>query len=324
MVEAPKICVAGIGALGGTFAAMLAHSGANVSVVARGATLQAIRARGLELQGPAGTFCTPVAAAERAPDTRQDLLVLAVKAHQLATLVPLVKATVDAGTPVLPIVNGIPWWMTVDGPFESAHETVDPGSVLTAAFPAAQVIGCVAYAFASMPLPAVVRSDRQPKLVLGRAAQQGRIDAGLAQIGNMLSTAGIAVELSTDIRQPIWTKLAFNLATNPLSVLCEATLEKMGTAEDSRAVISDVLAEVRAVGAACGLTGLPPTSALLDVIASAGPHETSMLQDFRAGRLLELDAMGEAVTSLAGAYGVPTPTINTLVRLTRFKAAQCR
>ncbi|MFT8674992.1 MAG: 2-dehydropantoate 2-reductase [Acetobacter sp.] len=372
MSGAPRVCVAGIGAVGGTVAAMLARAGADVALVARGATLAALQSGGLTLHDGAGAFtCRPRAAAQ-ASGPACDLVILAVKSHQLGAVLPAVAPVIGPDTLVLPIVNGVPWWMTArpgaytpgpdtpsldassleepcldtpasgtpipvgrqgrdgslhDGSHQScgaAAPVVDPGGVLARGVALRAVLGCVAYVFSTMPEPGVAVCARQPRLVLGAAVPGGVAAPAMAAVLDVLLRAGIAVEHSADIYSAAWDKLVANLATNPLSVVCEASLGQLGTQEQTRALIEAVAREGLQVGAACGLHGTLGPEKLLDMVAAAGGHETSMLQDYRGGRPLELAAIGDAVIALADVYGIAVPVTRTLVRLARFKSAANR
>lgn len=323
MTTAPHICIAGVGAIGGTLAACLARGGASVSLIARGETLSRLRTHGLTVTEGETTFTCHPAAAERAPGP-MDVLFLAVKSHQLPSLLPAVLPAVGPDTLIVPVINGIPWWMAADDAppaFRTLAPLLDPTGQLAAHLPARQVAGCVAYAFCASEAPGQIRSLRPMRLVLGRAAPDapGPARDRLTHLAGLLNACGIDAPVTDAIHAEIWTKLAANVASNPLSVITGATLEAMATDPATRAIIRASLDEAIATGAACGISTLKPAEAICAMMAAAGPHETSMLQDFRAGRTLETVAIGDALVALARALGVPTPIIDTLLGLVAFQ-----
>lgn len=314
-----RICVAGIGSIGGTLAACLSRGGASVSLIARGETLSRLRAHGLTLaEGGTGFTCRPNAA-ERAPDP-VDVLFLTVKAHQLSGLLPAILPAIGPDTLIVPVINGIPWWMTAgDAPpaFHAIAPLLDPTGQLAIHLPAHQIAGCVAYAFSASPTPGQVHSLRPMRLVLGPAIS-GLHDR-LSPLADLLRACGIDAFVTDTIRAEIWTKLAGNVASNPLSVITGATLSAMATNPSTRAIIHATLNEAITVGAACGIPSHKPAGVLCNMMAAAGAHETSMLQDFRAGRTLETVAIGDALVGLGRTVGVPTPVIATLLSLVAFQ-----
>lgn len=316
-----RICVAGAGALGGTLATLLAGSGTELSVIARGETLSRIRTHGLVLHDGQKTITAHARADIRAPEAPQDIILLAAKSQQLPALAHNIAHAIGPETVVIPVVNGVPWWLATDpaGPFHTTIAWLDPAGTLRRLIPFRTLVGCVAYAFATTDGPAQYRSARPPQLVLGAADRtNGPSGSRLTALADTLTAADITTRISPDIRRDVWTKLAANLATNPLSVIGDATLAELGAAETTRTVMRDILNEVIAVGEACGIAPLRTAAQLLDTIASSGDHRTSMLQDYRAGRSPELTAIGDVLLSLGAAHHVPVPVSATLVRLTRF------
>lgn len=318
-MTALRICVAGIGAIGGTLAACLARGGASVSLIARGETLSRLRTDGLTLTEGGTRFTCRPDAAERAPGPA-DVLFLTVKSHQLSGLLPAVLPAIGPDTLIVPVVNGIPWWMTAgDAPpaFRAIVPLLDPTGQLAIHLPTNQIAGCVAYAFSTSPAPGQVQSLRPMRLLLGPAIPAPH--ARLHKLADLLRACGIDAAVTDAIRAEIWTKLAGNVASNPLSVITGATLAAMATNPATRAIVHATLDEAIAVGTACGIPPLKPAGAICDIMAAAGAHDTSMLQDFRAGRTLETTAIGDALVGLGGALGVPTPVTATLLDLVAFQ-----
>lgn len=317
-----RLCVAGVGALGGTLAACLARGGASVSLIARGETLSRLRTQGLTLTESGAVFTCHPTVAERAAGP-VDVLFLTVKSHQLSSLLPAVLPAIGRDTLIVPIINGVPWWMAMDDTspaFRALPPLLDPTGQLASHLPTQQIAGSVAYAFSSSEAPGQIHSLRPMRLVLGLVApdMSGR-DSRLNILAALLNTCGIDASVSGSIHAEVWTKLVSNVASNPLSVITGATLGTMATDPATRAIVHATLDEAMAVGMACGIPTLKPAEAICAMMAAAGPHQTSMLQDFRAGRFLETVAIGDALVALARALGVPTPVTDTLLGLVAFQ-----
>ncbi|MCQ9154278.1 ketopantoate reductase family protein [Acidomonas methanolica] len=325
-MTALRLCVAGVGAIGGTLAACLARGGASVSLIARGQTLSRLRSQGLTLTESGTAFTCHPPAAERAAGP-VDVLFLTVKSHQLSSLLPMVLPAIGRDTLIVPIVNGMPWWMATDdapAAFRALPPLLDPTGQLAAHMPSRQIAGCVAYAFSSSEAPGQVHSLRPMRLVLGLVAPDMPSDmpggdGRLNTLAALLNTCGIDASVTGSIHAEVWTKLVSNVASNPLSVITGATLGTMATDKATRAIVHATLGEAMAVGMACGIPTLKPAEAICAMMAAAGPHQTSMLQDFRTGRRLETVAIGDALVALARALGVPTPVIDTLLGLVAFQ-----
>ncbi|MED5620311.1 2-dehydropantoate 2-reductase [Ideonella sp. BN130291] len=306
-----KVCVVGAGAIGGLIGARLALAGvAEVSALARGATLLALQAHGWRLQGGGELRSCPARASDDPQALGpQDLVVIAVKGPALTDVARRIAPLIGPQTVVLPAMNGVPWW------FGPGLDSVDPGGVVAAAIATEQVIGCVVHASAKTSQPGLVEHQRGLGLIIGEPA--GGVSARVTRIGELLSAAGFELTLSAQIRNDIWYKLWGNLSTNPVSALTGATADRIIEDPLVSSFCIAAMAEAKAVGERIGIH-LPQTPAERhEVTRKLGAFKTSMLQDLEAGRPLELDAIVGAVRELGAQVGVATPNIDALFGLTR-------
>jgi 2-dehydropantoate 2-reductase len=306
-----KVCIVGAGAIGGLLAVRLARSGQDVTVVARGAHLEAIRENGLTLLEEGGeTQARPTVAASLAGVEGQDLVVLAVKAHQLGDVAAPAMACLRAGGIALTAQNGIPWWYFFKhgGPFEGRTlDCVDPGGRIARAMPADRVVGSVVYPAAEIAAPGIIR------LIEGNRFSLGELDNArterLQAISQAFSGAGFKAPVVTDLRAEIWTKLWGNLSFNPISALTGATLAGICRHNLGRSLAVDMMREAQAVGESLGVRFRIPLEKRIAGAEAVGEHKTSMLQDVEAGRHTEAQALVGSVIELGQLVEVPTPTI---------------
>jgi 2-dehydropantoate 2-reductase len=309
--------VVGAGAIGGYLAVRLARVCKEVSVVIRGANLQAVRAHGMKLLIDGREEVARLRATDRMAEFgEQDVVILGMKAHQLPLVVPELGALIGPQTLVVTAQNGIPWWYFFrhGGPYERRRiEAVDPGGVISAALPVDRTIGCVVYPACELDAPGVIRHIEGNRFSLGEldGADTERVRA-LAQ---RLRDAGFKSPVVSDIRAEIWLKLWGNLSFNPISALTHATLQDICRFAETRALAAAMMDEARAIGTKLGV---PFKVSLEQRIAGAeavGPHKTSMLQDVESGRALELDALVKSVIELGRITGTPTPAIDNVYAL---------
>jgi len=320
-----KVAVLGAGAIGGWMAVKLARAGHAVSVLARGATLGAIRAEGLQLiEGDAS-----VGAAVTASDAPQDLLadgypdllIVAVKAQHLREAARAAQPLIGPDTIVLTAMNGVPWWFfqrrarPLAG---TALDSVDPGGDIAACLPVARVVGCVVHASCSVVAPARIRLKLAQRLILGEPA--GGVSARLTGLTAALTAAGLVSEASEDIQRELWYKLWGNMTMNPVSAITGATTDRILDDPLTREFCSAVMREAQAVGERIGTHITQTLEARHEITRQLGAMKTSMLQDAEAGRSLELDALVGAVVEIGGRVGVPTPHTNALFGLARLSA----
>jgi len=320
-----RICVIGAGAIGGVIAAKIDAAGdAEVSVLARGATLAAIRERGLRVSSPpslssGGTLTARVAASDDAAELGpQDFVIVSVKAQSMPGVAASAAPLLGESTAVLSTLNGVPWWFLdgFGGPAFGCHlDSVDPGGAIASVLPAARVIGGTVHLSASSPAPGEVSLRSGNGLIMGEldGSSTPRLDA----LAGVLRGAGLDVTVSRRIRDDVWYKLWGNLTLNPI---CALTNASTGPALDNdlvRGLISAAMLEAREIGARIGCPIEQTPADRHAVTRKLGDFVPSMLQDARAGRPLELDALTGAVRELGALTGVPTPYVDAIHGLTR-------
>lgn len=315
-----KICIIGAGAIGGLLAARLARAGEDVTIVARGAQLAAIRARGLTLVEEGGeSFTMSPRAVERLSEVEgQDLVVLGMKAHQVAAVAAGVPGMLAPQGVVLTAQNGIPWWYFLrhGGEHEGRTlESVDPGGEIARHLPVNRVIGSVVYPAAEIVEPGVIR------LIEGNRFSLAEIDNTKSERVQAISTAftaaGFKAPVVTDIRAEIWTKLWGNLSFNPVSALTGATLAGICRHPLARALAADMMREAQNVGERLGVRFRIPLEKRLAGAEAVGEHKTSMLQDIEAKRPTEAAALVGSIVELGRIVDAPTPAINAVYACVR-------
>jgi 2-dehydropantoate 2-reductase len=310
-----KICVVGAGAIGGLLAAKLARAGSEVSVIARGPHLQAIRAGGLRLVEEDGTeLVARVAATDRIAEAGpHDLVILGMKAHQVAAVVRELPALCHERTAVLTAQNGIPWWYFLGQPGPHAGtrlESVDPGGVIAEHLPAERVLGSVVYPAAEITAPGTIKHIEGNRFSLAEIdnSESERVKA----VSEALRAAGFKAPVVSDIRAEIWTKLWGNLSFNPISALAHATLVDICRFPLSRALAEAMMREAQQVGEKLGIRFRVPLEKRIAGAEAVGAHKTSMLQDVEAGRPIEIAALVGSVVELGRITGTPTPHIDAV------------
>jgi len=311
-----RICIVGAGAIGGYLGARLVLAGEQVTLIARGAHLQAIQVHGLALQHSDGTteVARPaLATSDPAAAGPHDVVIAAVKAQSLPALAPAMRALYAAETIVVPMQNGIPWWYFYKhgGPYEGRRVvSVDPQGAIAANIEVDRVIGCVVYPAAELVAPGVVRHIEGNRFSLGEldSARTERIQR-LAQVFN---TAGLKAPIRPRIRSEIWVKLWGNLAFNPISALTHATLAEIGAYPPARDLARAMMLEAQAIAEKLGIEFGVTVEQRIAGAVEVGAHKTSMLQDIEAGRATEADALVGAVAELGRLTDTPTPHIDAI------------
>jgi len=317
-----KVCIVGAGAIGGFIGCRLARAGrAQVSALARGATLQALQVHGWRLQMDGALLQAPATAAASAADLGvQDLVVIAVKGPALPALAPTLAPLIGPRTLLLPAMNGVPWWFGqgVPGLGDAPLQSVDPGGAIAAALPRGQVIGCVVHASTAQAEPGLVQHQRGHGLIVGEplGGRSERVQA----VAELLSHAGFEVTHSDNVRYDIWYKLWGNLTMNPVSAITGATIDRILADPEVRAFCSGAMREAAAIGERIGCPIAQSPEDRHAVTAKLGAFRTSMLQDVDAGRPIELDSIVAAVQELGRRTGVETPNVSALLGLTRLFA----
>ena len=312
----------GAGAVGGHLAARLARGGAEVSVVARGAHLAAIRERGLRVEAKDGTLHAAVAASDDpAALGPQEMVLVTVKAPALPAVAAGIGPLLGAKTPVVFVMNGIPWWYfhkTGGGQEGRRLPRIDPDDAVWRAVGPGRAIGGVVYSACTVIAPGVVEveTDRN-RLVLGEP--DGRLTPRVENLAEVLRAGGFAIDVTADIRTAIWAKLALNLVSGPLSVLSGHATRDAFAEPACREAARVAQGEALAIAAALGCR---PDVDPEKMLAQQGrlAHKASILQDLELGRPMEVAALFEAPLELARMAGVATPMLDLLVALARLRA----
>ena len=314
-----KVCVVGAGAIGGFIGARLAAAGqAQVSVLARGATLGALRGQGWRLSMAGTLVQAPAQASDNAAELgRQDLVVIAVKGQSLTQAAAAMAPLLGPQTLVLPAMNGVPWWFCqgLSGFDREPLRSVDPGGCIAAAIPYGQILGCVVHASCSTIEPGWVQHKVGQGLIVGEPA--GGLSARAQRVVDLLAQAGFETTHTPEVRQAIWYKLWGNLTMNPVSAITGATVDRLLGDPQLRGFCTAVMQEVAALGARIGCQIAQSAEDRHAVTARLGAFKTSMLQDAEAGRPIELDAIVGAVFEIGQRLGESTPYIAALLGLTR-------
>jgi 2-dehydropantoate 2-reductase len=311
-----KVCVAGLGAVGGLVAARLALAGHEVSALARGATLAAVRERGLGLTTSQGErHVARIEAADAAAKLpTPELLIVAFKGAAFAADAGQLAPLIGPRTIVLPMMNGVPWWfLQPDDPKPLA--SVDPQGRIAATVPLAQTLGAVVHLTCVGTAPGEVRHGFGERLIVGEPA--GPTSERAERVAAMLDSAGFQAERSDNIRCDIWFKLWGNMTTNPVSALTRAACDAILDDDLVRAFMARGMAEAAAIGARIGCPIEQTPEARMNVTRQLGAFKTSMLVDAEHGRALELDALVGAVREIGARVGVATPNIDALHGLAR-------
>ena len=319
-----KIAVVGIGAVGGLLAGRLATAGYEVCALARGATLAALRERGLRVTMAGQDLQTPIHASDDARQLGpQDLVIVALKGPALAAAAQSLQPLLGPDTVVMPAMNGVPWWfLQTAAPSGSGQRlaSIDPDDRIAASIPLARVLGCVVHFTCSSPQPGVVQHGFGDRLIAGEPA--GGASARTNAVCAALVQAGFKAEVSTDIRREIWFKLWGNMTMNPVSALTGATTDHMLDDPLVRGFILRAMEEAAQIGARIGCPINQSGEERMAVTRQLGGFKTSMLQDALAGRALELDALVAAVHEIGTRFDVAMPNIGALLGLTRLMARE--
>ncbi len=317
-----KLCIVGAGSIGGFVAALMADSGQDVSVVARGAHLDAIRNGGLRLDFDGRRISTQVRASDDPADLgAQDIVIVAVKAPSLPGVLPALGPLLGPETPVVVAMNGVPWWM-FDGFGDRdglALRSVDGDGALARFGNKERLIGCVIHIACDVPEPGLIRHNSQNRFILGEP--NGTVSARVTGLVEAMQAAGIGAETTAEIQQEIWIKLLGNLPFAPISTITGATNDVLAATPDIRLTMLTMFDEAAAVGAHFGLRPGMTAEARIDLGGSLIDFKTSTLQDYEKGRPVELDAIVNAVREMGDIAGIDTPTIDIVYALAAQKAA---
>jgi 2-dehydropantoate 2-reductase len=316
-----RVCVIGAGAIGGLVGARFALAGHEVSLVARGTHLRAIRDRGLlliEVDGREHVVQVAHATDDITTLGKQDVVIIALKAHQMEPVLADIANLCTSETLIVPMQNGIPFWYFLKhgGPLEgTVVRSVDPQGRMAAEFPVDNLIGCVVYPAALINAPGVIRCVEGDRFPLGEL--DGTTTPRITQLAQMFEQAGFRSPVVDDIRAEIWVKLWGNLSFNPLSALTHKTLAQICRFEPSRELARKLMEEAQTVAESIGIKFRVTIEKRIAGAERVGEHKTSMLQDVETGREPEIDALVGSVLEIARLQNIATPHLDTVYVLVK-------
>jgi 2-dehydropantoate 2-reductase len=319
-----RVCVFGAGAIGGYIGVQLARGGANVSLVARGAHLSAIRANGLRLQIEGEEHV------ERLPCTDeparlgpQDFVIIAVKAHAISEAVESIVPLLGAETTIVTASNGLPYWFFCQrgAAHYGAHlHSVDPGGRQWDLLGPERAVGCVVFPAAEVVAPGVIRHEHGRKFPIGEPG--GERSPRILRFHDAMVAGELEAPIRDDIRDEIWLKLWGNLCFNPVSALTLATIDQVTSDAGTRSICRAMMLEAQAIGDRLGLRLRVDVEERMEGAHALGHHKMSMLQDLERGRTMEIEPLVGVVQELGRLTQVPTPTVDVVLALIRLRAKQ--
>ncbi len=316
-----KICIYGAGAIGAYLGARLIEAGCEVTLIARGPHLQAMRENGLTLQTGDEQQTLQVNCTDNPAEVGpQDYVVVTLKAHSVAPIVEQVLPLLGPDTPVVTAPNGVLWWYFhgLPGPWENHQlDTADTDGLIWKTLGPERAIGCVVYPSCEIVEPGVVRHLDGDRFMLGEP--DGSKSERVVALADAFSSAGLKAPVRKKIRDDIWFKLLGNATFNPVSVLTGGTLEQMCRDPGVRAIIRGMMHEAQQVADRLGVKFVMDIEKRINGAENVGAHKTSMLQDFDQGRPLEIDALVASVSELGRLVDVPTPTLDAVLSMVLLK-----
>jgi 2-dehydropantoate 2-reductase len=314
-----KVCIFGAGAIGGYLGVGLANAGIDVSLVARGAHLAAMRKDGLRLQIDGEERVARVPSTDNAAELGpQDFVVIALKAHSIPDAVDSMLPLLGSETTIVTAANGLPYWFFDVGgvPYQGATlASIDRMGTQRERLRSERAVGCVVFPAAEIVAPGVIRHEHGSKFPIGEPT--GERSPRIERLHGMLEAAGFDAPIRADIRDEIWLKLWGNLCFNPVSALTGATIDVVATDPGTRAICLSMMREAQAIGDRLGLRLRVDAERRLAGAGALGPHKMSMLQDLERRRPMEIDALVGVVQELGRLTGLPTPTVDIVLSLIR-------
>lgn len=309
-----KFAVLGAGAIGAYVGAALARGGSDVTLIARGAHLEAMQRHGVRVLSPRGDFeAHPRATDDIDAIGDADVAFVALKAYSLPVLAERIGRSLGDDAVVLPAQNGIPWWYFQSHPGALAGatlESVDPGGVISRSIEPERIVGCVVYCSTEIVAPGVIRHIEGTRFTIGEP--DGSLSNRCQRISEAFVAGGLKCPIEERLRDQIWLKLIGNVAFNPVTALTRATLGELGTLPEMEQLLRAMLEESAAVASALGVELPVSIERRLQAGIAVGDHKTSTLQDLEAGKPLELDCMSGAVIELAHRLGIAVPHVEAV------------
>jgi 2-dehydropantoate 2-reductase len=317
-----KVCIFGAGAIGGYLGVGLANAGIDVSLVARGPHLAAMRKDGLRLQIDGEERVARMPCTDNAAELgRQDFVIIALKAHSIAGAVDSMQPLLDSETTVVTAANGLPYWFfDVDGvPYQGAAlASIDPGGKQRDRLRSERAVGCVVFPATEIVAPGVIRHEHGGKFPIGEPT--GQRSPRIERLHDMLEAAGFEAPIRADIRDEIWLKLWGNVCLNPISALTHATLDVICSDPPTRALSKAIMLETQAIAETFGVNFRVDVERRIEGARKVGAHKTSMLQDLERGRPMEIDPLVTVVQEMGRLTRTPTPALDTVLALVAQRA----
>lgn len=312
-----KICIYGAGAIGGYLGVQLARAGADVSLVARGPHLAAMREHGLKLLIDGEERVAHLRCTDDARELgHQDYVIIALKAHSVPSVLEAMQPLIGPNTAVVTAVNGIPYWYFYKhgGALEGTTlESIDPGGRQWRELGPERAIGCVVYPATEVVAPGVIQHVYGNKFPLGEAS--GERTERVEKLSQIMIAGGLDAPIRENIRDEIWLKLWGNLCFNPISALTHGTLDIIASDPGTRAIARAMMLEAKAIGDKFGVHFRVDVERRINGAGAVGAHKTSMLQDLERDRAMEIDPLVSVVQEMGRLANVPTPTLDVVLAL---------
>jgi len=317
-----KICIYGAGAIGGYLGVEFARAGADISLVARGAHLAAMRANGLKLQiGDEERVIAPRCTHDPAELGVQDVVIICLKAHSVTGVLAQMRPLLGPRTRIVTAVNGIPYWYFYrhGGVHEnSTLESIDPGGRQWRELGPERAIGCIVYPATEIVAPGIVKHVYGNQFPLGEPS--GKISDDVTRLSELFTAAGMKSPVLDRIRDEIWLKLWGNVCFNPISALTHATLDVICSNPATRAMSKAIMLETQAIAETFGVRFRVDVERRIEGARKVGAHKTSMLQDLERGRPMEIDPLVTVVQEMGRLTGIPTPALDAVLALVAQRA----
>ena len=310
-----KICIVGAGATGGYLGFKLINAGFDVSLVARGAHLKAMKNKGLTIiENDKEISCFPKCSESMSDLGKMDYIFITLKAYSIPGLVNEISTMFKENTAVITAYNGIPWWYfyNIEGSFKNYRiKCIDPNNIQWNTITPERIIGCVVYPATEIIEPGVIKHIEGNRFSLGEPG--GIQTERILTLGKALVKAGIKAPIRSNLREEIWTKLIGNLAFNPLSVISGKTLDILASEHEYRTIAYNAMEEANLIINQLGMKLKISIDQRIEGAAKVGAHKTSMLQDYEKGKELELDSLVVSIKEIGNLLGIKTPTIDKIL-----------
>ena len=310
-----KICIVGAGAIGGYLGFKLINAGFDVSLVARGTHLKAMKHSGLTvIENDKEISCFPKCSESMSDLGKMDYIFITLKAYSIPGLVNEISTMFKENTAVITAYNGIPWWyfFNIEGPFKNYRiKCIDPNNIQWNIITPERIIGCVVYPATEIIEPGVIKHIEGNRFSLGEP--EGMQTERILTISKALVKAGIKAPIRSNLREEIWIKLIGNLAFNPLSVITGKTLDILASENEYRTIAYDAMEEASLIINQLGIKLKISIDQRIEGAAKVGAHKTSMLQDYEKGKELELDSLVVSIKEIGNLLSIKTPTIDKIL-----------